>query len=297
MKRLFLLMSIALLLTACQTGDETPDVKVPSPQAEEARPLSDWVDERVAESKQRLEGSEAGRLVWKSIQAHGGLDRWFSNGPIFFRFDYQPLGDGTVRDTYQTVDTWRSLARHEMADDRDTEFGWDGEQAWVYPADAELELNPRFWALTPYYFVAMPFVLADAGVQLESLDDAELRGETYDIVKVTFAEGTGDAPDDYYIVYFDKKTSEVAALRYVVSYPGFFPEGGHTPEKLMVYEGGISLDGITLAQNYPTYKWDAQTGVPGEKVTAIEMSALDFRPGLAKTFFEAPEGARMIEGY
>ncbi|QDG53170.1 hypothetical protein FIV42_21210 [Persicimonas caeni] len=306
--RILLVLVAAFALAACQSTPEAQPQQDPVEEeaaeevAEEfddqnATPPENWVTERVAESKERLQATEAGTLVWKSIEAHGGLQRWFENGPLHFRFDYRPLGEGKPRDTYQTVDTWSSRARHQMADDRDVEFGWDGEQAWQKPADADIALNPRFWALTPYYFVAMPFVLGDPGVNLELVGDEELQGQTYEVVKATFSAGTGDAPDDYYVLYFHPDTHKLRALRYVVSYPGFFPEGGHTPEKLMIYEGEQTVDGITFAKNFPTHKWDTEAAKPLDKVTAIEMSDVEFRPGTPQAYFEMPEGAKALEGY
>ena len=303
------LLGLVAGLSACQSSPSKPAEQsaTSEPKLDEAdeqpdepttaTPPQNWVDERVEASQKRLESSEAGTLVWQSIQAHGGLDRWFSNGPLYFRFTYEPLGDRTTRDTYQTIDTWSSRARHQLASDRNTEFGWDGEHAWVAPDDAEVKVNARFWALTPYYFVAMPFVLADPGVNLELVGDKELRGQSYRVVKATFASGTGDAPDDYYVLYFEPDTKKVAALRYVVSYPGFFPEGGHSPEKLMIYDGEQTIDGINFAKTFPTHKWDTETQMPGKKVTAIEMSAVEFRSDTPSSYFEAPEHAKLLKGY
>ncbi len=262
-----------------------------------ATPDEQWVETRVSEARNRLQTSEAGQLVWRSIKAHGGLDRWYENGPIFFRFNYRPLGGQTVRDTYQVVDTWSARARHELADERAIQFGWDGEKAWVRPADAELDITPRFWALTPYYFIGMPFVLADPGVNLEMVGEKMLDGQPYRVVKVTFGEDTGDAPDDYYVLYFEPETHQVRALRYVVSYPGFFPDGGHSPEKLMYFEGEQTVRYITLAERYPTHKWDPETEQPGEKVTDIQLDEVEYRPDTSADFFEIPGGARILEGY
>jgi hypothetical protein len=309
------------LLTACESpqtneaeatdpsatapAEDQAEARIEEQQAETATPAEDWVATRVDESQKRLQSTRAGEIVWESINTHGGLTQWFGNGPMHFRFNYQPLGDGTTRDTFQTIDTWSARARHQMADDRDTEFGWDGEKAWVKPADAELSVNARFWALTPYYFIGMPFVLADPGVNLELIGDKKLaRGEgekaeskTYKVVKATFGEGVGDAPDDYYVLYFDQNQSELRALRYVVSYPGFFPDGGHSPEKIMFFDGEQTAEGITLAERLPTHKWDAEAERPLEKVTDIEVSELAFRPDTPADYFEVPEGAKVLEGY
>jgi hypothetical protein len=283
------------------TAEEKPSTdEAPSPPQtatpQTATPQDSWVSERTAEARERLSKDEAGKLLLRSIDAHGGLDRWYENGPLYFRFNYRPL-EGTARDTYQTVDTWSSRARHQLADARNTEFGWDGEKAWVSPADADIKNNPRFWALTPYYFVAMPFVLADPGVNLEKTGTAELHGKPHDVLMATFGDDVGDAPDDYYVVYLDAETGHFGGLRYVVSYPGFFPDGGHSPEKLMVFEGDQTIDGITLAREFPTYKWNAETKERGEKVTDVTMTEVEFRPETLDSYFAVPDDAKVIEGY
>ncbi len=283
--------------TAESTESAKASIDDATAERELAAPKEAWVERRVSDARERLNESEAGKLVWKSIDYHGGLQKWYSNGPIYFRFDYRPLDEGTERDTYQTVDTWASRARQQLADDRDLEFGWDGSHAWVAPKDAELGVNARFWALTPYYFVAMPFVLADPGVNLQKQGTADLKGSTYDVVKATFGENVGDSPDDYYVVYLNQETGRLGALRYIVSYPGFFPDGGHSSPDLMIYEGEVTVDGITLAETYPTYAWDAETSERGDKVTAVEMSDFEFRPETPDAYFEAPDDAHIIEGY
>lgn len=311
-----LLLGLGLALSGCEskkaveddsepseaaTSERTPDASNQGDESVEegvhdvAVPKEAWVADRVENSRERLMENEAGNIVWESIKAHGGLTRWFANGPIFFRFKYEPLGERTTRDTYQTVDTWSSMARHYYAVDEAKQFGWTGEQAWYVSQDDKLDINPRFWSLTPYYFIAMPFVLADPGVNLEYLERQTLGDEEFDVVKATFGEGVGDAPDDYYIVYFDTETRHVHGLRYIVSYKGFFPDGGHSPEKFMRYEGRQRVEGITLAKNFPTYKWNKDEGTIGEKVTAIEMSEVEFKPDVKKEYFEVPDEAKIQE--
>lgn len=276
-----------------------PDSEQQQPEAEEeanksATPGAEWISKRVLEAKDRLGESPAGKLLWRSIEKHGGLQTWYANGPVYFRFNYQPRGEKPATDTYQTIDTWSSRARHQLADNKSVEFGWTGSSAWIKPADAEFDKDVRFWALTPYYFIAMPFVLADPGVHLKKEGTAELHGRPHDMVRATFGDNVGDSPDDYYIIYLDAKTGHVGGLRYIVSYADFFPEGGHSPEKLMVYAGEHTAAGITLAEKYSTFKWNAETQERGEPVTDTTLSNLEFRPETPDSFFDVPKGAKTL---
>ncbi len=168
-------------------------------------------------------------------------------------------------------------------------FGWTGEEAWVMPDSAELPTNARFWSLTPYYFVSMPFVLADPGVNLALDGQMTFEGQDYDLVRATFDAGTGDAPDDYYLLLIAPETNRIGGVRYVVSYPGFFPEGGHTQEKLMIYDGAQTVDSITLQQGFRSFAW-TDDGV-GEPSASGTLTAVRFVPDAPDSLFAMPEGA------
>lgn len=254
-----------------------------------ATPPAQWVEARVETAQSALARSEAGSLVWRSIEAHGGLARWYSNGPIEFRFTYAPVAGRPPIDTLQVVDTWSSRAVHWSPSDPGAGFGWDGARAWTVGGD--LGVNARFWALTPYYFVGVPFVLADPGVVLTLDGEETFEGTTYVRVRAIFEAGIGDAPDDYYILLIDPATGRTGGVRYIVSYPGFFPDGGHTPEKLMVYDGEQTIDGVMLPMSFRTF--DAE----GTLVTNTTLSLVSFRPEATQPRFDAPEGATFQEGY
>ncbi|MDW3195559.1 MAG: hypothetical protein R8G66_24500 [Cytophagales bacterium] len=286
---------ITIMVVACGTTEQSNDPQQEVPYTK-AKPKADWVAARVAEAESRLNGSEAGKLVWKAIEYHGGLNNWWSNGPLYFRFNYRPKpGTGQYRDTYETADYWRSITRHQRVENTSVEYGWDGNQAWYAPDTATIPYNTRFWALTPYYFAGMPFLFADEGVNLALEAPADYDGKTYHIVRVTFGDGIGDAPDDFYVLYIDQETYRLSAIRYVVSYPGYFPDGGHTQEKLMTYEGEQKVRGITFPQKHRTFMWEADGSI-GKYVTDITLSDLAFRPETEQSYFDIPQGAHIFSG-
>ena len=133
-----------------------------------------------------------------------------------------------------------------------------GRQAWIVPSAEAFPSTARFWALTPYFFLGMPFVAADPGTHYERLADAELDGVMHRLVKLTYEDGTGDAPDDYYVLYLHPDTHRLTALRYVVSYPGFFAPGAHSPEKLMRFTEPTTAAGLLLATRLDTYAWSVR---------------------------------------
>ncbi|MCM4169616.1 hypothetical protein KCTC52924_00400 [Arenibacter antarcticus] len=293
---LFIVSGLLLTVAGCKEQQKNTDAVVVESISKYKIPES-WVQNRVDKANKRLHATEAGKVVWKSMEAHGGLYKWYSNGYLSFRFNYQPLDGSEPRDTYQTIDTWSNKARHVNVADSTAIFGWDGENAWVKAKDSTaFKYNMRFWALTPIYLAAQPLVLDGEGVNLELLPGIEYKGVPQDVVKVTFVSGTGDAPDDYYILYLDAKTHLLSALRYIVSYPGYFPNGGNNPEKFMELVSRKTINGITLPLKFNTF-WSTSGGQPkGEPVTTIELSRIEFQNQLEEDFFKRPNGAKLIEG-
>jgi len=285
-----------ILLMGCQSATENSTKATTTKQEplDTAKVPEHWVEERVKKAKDKLNATEAGQLVWQAMEAHGGLANWFSNGPISFQFDYQPRGKGARRNTSQIVDTWSNKSVHHDMVDKTAAYGWNGKEAWVTMKDtAAFDYNLRFWALTPIYFLAQPFNFDGAGVKLEKLEDKSLDDVLYDAVKISFEQGTGDAPDDYYINYYDKKTHQLKVLRYIVSYPKYFKDGGHSPEKIMTLHDFKSINNITLPTSYKTYML-AKDETRGEYVTDISVSDIKFLPDLKKTAFERPEGTKIL---
>ena len=232
-------------------------------------------------------------LLWQAIDAHGGLSTWLAQGTLRFEFDYAPIGQPERRmHTISRVDTWRARAvQEEVGEGADARLGWDGTTAWITPNAEAFPSTARFWATTPYYFVGVPFVFADPGTRLTRMADEQLDGALANVVRIEFEAGTGDSPDDYYVLMLDPETHRVRALRYVVAYPGFFPEGGHSPEKLMRFGGLHEVSGLLLAATLHTSSWEVPEGTECAEVTRIDVSNIAFGETYEASVFAAPEGA------
>lgn len=287
-----LTMLCALFLVAC--GSSEPAAPSGPP---EAGPIEEaWVTRRVEESRARMHADPAGQILWESIEAHGGLSAWLSRGTIAFEFDYQPVGNPERRmRTTSHIDLWRSRARQEeiVESGEAAVLGWNGEEAWITPGPDAFPSTARFWSLTPFYFVGIPFVLADPGTRYERLDDAELDGVAHRIVKVTYEDGTGDSPDDYYVIYVHPETHRVSAIRYIVAFPGFFEPGQHSPEKLMRYGDQREVDGLWLTHRFDTYRWDTETSEIGELATHITAGSYALGQTWPASHFDPVEGAHV----
>ena len=140
-----------------------------------------------------------------------------------------------------------------------------------------------------------PFVLDGEGVHLELLPEVVYKNKVNDVVKVTFAAGTGDAPDDYYILQFDKETHLLTATRYIVSYPEYFKNGGHNPEKFMEVGELLNVSGVLLPKELKTH-WTTNEGKQGEYITQIDITDMQFVKDIKDDFFAVPENATILKG-
>lgn len=300
MKLTLKLLSLSIILSfiACkETVKKEPDSAQEVVTDSEAYNIPDsWISKRVDAAKKRLSATEAGQVLWSAMEAHGGLSKWFSNGYFSMRFNYRPLNGKGVRDSYQTIDTWSNKARHNSVTDPTSTFGWDGSEAWVKAKDStSFEYDTQFWALTPLYFSGQPFVLDGEGVNLELLPDVEFKGAMQKVIKATYDAGVGSAPDDYYILYVNAETNLVDAFKYIVSYPDYFPNGGHAPEKITVTQSTAKVDGLIIITGFKTYwsKPENKDGL-GEYITKIDVSDVSFSSKVDENFFSKPNGAKVL---
>lgn len=299
MKKIVKLLSLFLVLSfiSCKETSKkeaTVNAEVKTTVNEYHIPDS-WIEKRVEAANKKLNATEAGKVLWAAMEAHGGLGKWYANGYFSLHFDYQPLNGKGIRDSYQTIDTWSNKARHNSIEDPTSIYGWDGEEAWIKAKDStSFQYDTQFWALTPLYFSGQPFVLDGEGVNLELLPNVVFKGATEKVIKATYDAGIGAAPDDYYILYINAETNLVDAFKYIVSYPEYFPNGGHAPEKITVTQGTTTVDGIVFATGFKTY-WsaDAKDGL-GEYITKIDVSDISFSPTVEDNFFSKPEGAEVL---
>ncbi|MDP5230412.1 MAG: outer membrane lipoprotein-sorting protein [Cellulophaga sp.] len=286
--KLTALLFFLLTISCKETPKDEKMVQTEQENISEYHIPKNWIQNRVSKAEITLNATAAGKVVWNGMEAHGGLSKWYQNGYLKFRFDYQPLDGSTRRNTYQTIDTWSNKAKHTAYTDSTATFGWDGKEAWVNAKDSTaFKYDTKFWALTPLYLAAYPFILDGKGVQLQLLEEKEYKGKLQEVVKVTFDANVGDAPDDYYVLYFDKETHIISAIRYIVSYPEYFPDGGHSPEKIMEVVGHKETKGIVLPTGLKTH-WLNEEDEMGEYITKIEISDVDFITELPEVFFSKP---------
>lgn len=224
--------------------------------------------------------ASAPKIVLQMIEAHGGLVAWESAPSVYFE-DF--WGDGPNWSQIQV----EQGKRRALIDYPGTgmRMAWDGERAWSL--DWEAPMPPRFFALLNYYFLNLPWLTVDPGVILEETGTASVPDDPveYRVVKMTFEEGVGDTPDDYYDLLIHPETHRLHANRYIVTYSSLLPAGvAHTPEHLLVYDEWTTVDGLNVPTRFTIYE-------DGEVYAACQIRNWSFRKPFDASRLQMPAGA------
>lgn len=199
--------------------------------------------------------SEGETLVRESMAAHGGLEKWYGNGQLQFRWVYhmEDKDPVVIKNTLQTFDPKTMAVKHQVADS-ETTFGMNKGEAWIRPKDAEFSSPPSFWALTPIYFFGIPFVFNDENANFQKLPDPMVfEGKNYAQVKVTYDQTAGNSPDDYYVLLIDPETKITRGAYYIVTNP-LVAKDGPGPPKFITLDNLQDFDGVKLPTGHRTFK-------------------------------------------
>ena len=244
----------------------------------------------------RLNASPGGQLVLRAVEAAGGIRAWLEAPTSSYTWDFGSdaflveshlVANNRTRQIYHDLLTIGSRAVPQPL--AAAQMAWDGTRAWIYPDS--LQLNPRFWASTAYYFQSIPFVLADPGIRYEVASDDSLDGTRYHVVKVSYDDNIGDSYGDTYTLYLHPETGRVHAIRYSATYGRGRPAPGTVRETLMLYLDYETIDGLTVPTRFESYAYsDGRKGVLRATARA---SNLSFRAPFDASRLVMPEGGRV----
>ncbi len=153
---------------------------------------------------------ELPKILMKAMEAHGGFERWQDMKTMIYTVERAEKPEQHLID----LDSRKVLLSHD-----DYRLGFDGQEVWVSPNKAAFGRgSARFYHNLRFYFVSMPFIVADPGINYEVLPAKTIQGKTYDALRITYNDGVGDAPEDEYILHFDPETGKMEWLLYTVTY-------------------------------------------------------------------------------
>lgn len=204
-----------------------------------------------------LESSSAeGRAaVLAMVEAHGSLNRWRDAAAVSFEDEFAAGGQPPQK-SLVTVEQGRRRAYIDIPASN-ARLAWDGQRAWS--EGWKSPSPPRFLALLNYYFLNLPWLTMDPGVRLGDPGAGRLRDDPteYVTVKMTFADGVGDTPRDYYLLYIDPATNRLKACEYIVTYRSLLPPGVEaTSPHVLVFEEWETVTGLLVPTRYTIFDKD-----------------------------------------
>ena len=109
--------------------------------------------------------------------------------------------------------------------------------------------------------------------------------------KLTFDPGTGDTPEDWYIVYADPGSHRLGAMAYILTYGSTRAAAEEEPHGI-VYEDFRKTDGVVIARRWSFRTWSEESGFGDVFGTAILGDLRFVTPD--EDAFERPERAREL---
>lgn len=166
---------------------------------------------------------------------------------------------------------------------------FDGEHAWSIASGEQAFPMTRFHLLTWPYFLAAPWKLSDPGTLMSPIDERPLQGERLPSARMTFVPGTGDTPDDWYVVFADPETNALRALAYIVTYGQSLEQANEEPH-VATYEEYSQVGGLMVPSVIRFWNWNENGGIQGAPIGKVTFQDVEFRHA-ADGFFRVPSTA------
>jgi hypothetical protein len=239
------------------------------------------------------EKTAASEVIGKLIDAHGGMDKWRATRTV--SFEHKLVSPQEPDDPWVSREITDQRTRREYQEWPLDEavICFDGENTWSMNWK---RLNPpKFMVNLAYYFLNLPWITQDPGVILEGPGTGTLPADDteYITIKMTFEAGTGESPDDYYVIYIDPETHLMKATEYIVTY-GAMLDLFKVPAEVTflgplyhVYDDYTTVDGLVMPSKYRTY--DPAGNVYGHHT----VSNYAFDKPFDDSKMKMPEGAKI----
>ena len=126
---------------------------------------------------------------------------------------------------------------------------------------------------------------------LTEMGEMPFRGQMCPVVKMTFADGVGDSPDDWYLLYTSPQSGRLIAMAYIVTY-GKTAEAEPQPHAI-VYERFVMSDGALISTEWTFYNWSERQGIYGDPIGRAILRNLMFFKKVEKGAFDPPAESKI----
>jgi len=228
-----------------------------------------------------IDDSKYPEALRKVFEAHGGLTAWKNQRVLTFEM---PKEETTEK---HTIDLY---SRDEKIEMPSISMGSDGADIWLNDTEGAYKGDAVFYHNLMFYFYAMPFVLADDGIQYSDTEPLKFEGKTYPGIRISYNDGVGLSPKDEYFIHYNSETFQMEWLGYTVT----FRSGEKSDNvKWIRYNDWMDVDEVVLPRSLTWYSVeDGQIKEPRsprifENVTLSETA----QPA---GFFAKPEVAKIV---
>ncbi|MFT7352510.1 MAG: hypothetical protein ACI9XR_002297 [Flavobacterium sp.] len=143
-----------------------------------------------------------------------------------------------------------------------TEIIYNGADVYYSPKIKDTA-NIRFNAYTIPYFFQLPYKLSDGGTIFTNYQNIEKDNEDFNSKKLSFKANIGDAPNDWYVLYTNKKTNLLQKTAYIVTANSAKEDAEKNPHAIE-YLNYQEVNGIPFATNWLFYEWKQNIGLTKE---------------------------------
>jgi len=219
----------------------------------------------------------------KVFNAHGGLDNWNAMKSLEFTMK-KPNGDEVTITDLKNRSSLIDMPNHTI--------GFNGEDVWLKnKGTTPYKGNARFYYNLMFYFYAMPFILADDGINYDEAKPLVFEGKQYPGIKISYESGVGESPEDEYILYYDSETHQMEWLGYTVTY---FSKEKSKAFHFIKYSNWQTVQGLLLPETLTWYEYENNS--PTTKRNDLQF--VDIKLSTEKlndVIFDIPEGAEIID--
>jgi len=135
---------------------------------------------------------------------------------------------------------------------------FEGNEVYGKGIPEEGKGSARFHIFTWPYFLGLPYKLNDGGTIWSDFSEQKWGTDTLATGKLAFESGTGDAPDDWYIVYKGTNNT-IAGAAYIVSY-GKGKEAAEKEPHAIKYNDYRMIEGIPFSTDWSFHMWNLEEG-------------------------------------
>lgn len=219
----------------------------------------------------------------KILTAHGGHIPWKKKRNLTFEI---PKPDA------KEVHTTDLHSRKDKIEMQNFSMGFDGQEVWLLDEKQVYKGDPVFYHNLMFYFYAMPFVLADSGIQYGKTENLEFDGISYPGIRISYNSDIGTSPKDEYYIHYNPKTFQMEWLGYTVTY-----RSGEKSDnvKWIRYHDWMNVDGLMLPKSLTWYEYEGRTIKEARDPLNFENVKLSeiVKPA---GFFTRPKGAKIVNG-